>query len=245
MALEAASDPVFARRETRGAGGDGGGVRVDVALTDSRLDLQGLRPGFAASLNVVERAAGVRFARLNQVHGDGVLVVDQPSGAPDAQVCDGDAMVTTTPGLGLMVRVADCVPVVLADPRAGVLGVVHAGRGGMALGVVTRAVEVMREQGAGEGRAVTAWLGPHVCGGCYEVPADLRDEVCAAVPEAWAETRWGTPSIDVGAGVRAQLRRSGIEVVDLGGCTLEDDSWHSYRRDGARSGRFAALAWMS
>ena len=106
-----------------------------------------------------------------------------------------------------MVRVADCVPLVLADAEAGVIAAVHSGRPGMVLDIATRTVEVMREHGATH---ITAWLGPHVCGRCYEVPAAMRDEVAAAVPESWAETSWGTPAVDIGAGVRAQLARAGV-----------------------------------
>lgn len=217
-----------------------GDVRVDVAFTDSSTDLQGLRPGFADALARLERSAGVPFARLNQVHGDEVVVVDAPM--PLDRVPSGDALVTTTRGLGLMVRVADCVPVVLADATAGVVGVAHAGRPGMALDIVTRTVETMREHGAAE---ITAWVGPHVCGACYEVPEQLRAEVAAAVPEAHAETSWGTPALDIGAGVRAQLARAGVEVVDVAGCTREEPSLHSYRRDGAAAGRFAGLVWIT
>ena len=94
----------------------------------------------------------------------------------------------------------------------------------------------MREHGASE---IDAWIGPHVCGSCYEVPEQMRAEVSAVVPEAFAETSWGTPALDIGAGVRAQLTREGVEVVDVAGCTLEDRGLHSYRRDGAAAGRFA------
>jgi hypothetical protein len=217
-----------------------GDVRVDVAFTDSSLDLQGLRPGFPERLAEVEAACGVPFARLNQVHGTDVLVVDGPMGLDE--VPTGDALVTTRRGLGLMVRVADCVPVLLADPAAGVVAAVHAGRAGLALGIVTAAVAAMREQG---GAAFRAWLGPHVCGRCYEVPASMRDEVAELVPEARAETSWGTPALDLGAGVEAQLVAAGAEVTRVGGCTREDPSLHSYRRDGAASGRLAGLVWLT
>ena len=217
-----------------------GDVRVDVAFTDSSLDLQGLRPGFEQSLPALEAACGVRFARMNQVHGDTVLLVDEPGPAPTQPVPTADALVTATPGLGLMVRVADCVPVLLADPVTGVLGVVHAGRAGVVLDVVGRTVSRMREQGAGD---LLAWVGPHVCGGCYEVPAAMREEVGAAVPQTRAETTWGTPSLDLGAGVRAQLVAHGVEPVEVARCTREDAALHSYRRDGERSGRLAGLVW--
>jgi YfiH family protein len=219
-----------------------GGVRVDVAFTDASVDLQGLGPRFPDDLPRVEQACGVRFARLHQVHGDDVLAVDAPGPAPQEEVPAGDALVTTTRGVGLMVRVADCVPVLLADADAGVVAAVHAGRPGLALGIVGRAVERMHQAGAAH---LVAWVGPHVCGGCYEVPEEMRAEVSALVPAAYAETTWGTPSLDIGAGVRAQLAVAGVEAVEVGGCTREDPRLHSYRRDGAAAGRLAGLVWMS
>lgn len=215
---------------------------MDVAFTDSSVDLQGLHPEFPERLGHLESELGVPFARLTQVHGDEVLVVDAPMDLGD--VPSADALVTTTRGLGLMIRVADCVPVVVADVTTGVIGAVHSGRPGTALDVTTRTVETMRRHGAADADLV-AWIGPHVCGSCYEVPEALREQVSALVPETYAETSWGTPALDIGAGVRAQLERAGVEVVDVGGCTREEPSLHSYRRDGADAGRFAGLVWMS
>lgn len=229
---------MFAFRDFRE--GDVSRHRVDVAFTDSSLDLQGLREDFPEMLARVEDVVGVPLARLTQVHGDEVVVVDAPM--PLGEVPDGDALVTTRRGLGLMVRVADCVPLVLADAEAGVIGAVHSGRPGLVLDIATRTVEVMREHGASE---ISAWIGPHVCGACYEVPEEMRTEVSAVVPEAFAETSWGTPALDIGAGVRAQLARAGVSSTDVAGCTREEAGLHSYRRDGAAAGRFAGLVWLS
>lgn len=170
---------------------------------------------------------------MEQVHGREVAVASDGTQRP---VCDG--LVTRTTGLPLMVRVADCVPVLLADPGAGVIGAAHAGRQGLMLGIVPATVATMRDLGATE---LVAWVGPHICGGCYEVPAPMRDDVASVVPQAAAWTTWGTPSLDVGAGVRAQLLTDGVEVVDVSRCTRESDDLFSYRRDGAGAGRFAGL----
>ncbi len=180
-------------------------------------------------------SAADRVVTMRQVHGVDVRVVDDvPAESPRC-----DALLTRTPGLVLMVRAADCVPVLLADPVAGVVGVAHAGRRGMADGVVPAAVTAARELGAGSG--LRAWLGPRVCGGCYEVPETMRAEVAAAEPAAWAVTTWGTPSLDVAAGVLAQLGRAEVPVVDVAACTVESPDLYSYRRQGARSGRLAGL----
>jgi YfiH family protein len=174
--------------------------------------------------------------RMRQVHGADVAVVRAGTDVPVA-----DAVVTDRAGLVLMVRVADCVPVLLADPAAGVVAAAHAGRPGLVAGVVPAAVRAMRGLGAHD---VRAWVGPHVCGACYEVPAGMRADVAAAVPEAYAETSWGTPSVDIGAGVRAQLAAEGVRPVEVGRCTIEDDGLYSYRRQGTDSGRLAGLVWV-
>jgi copper oxidase (laccase) domain-containing protein len=69
----------------------------------------------------------------------------------------------------------------------------------------------------------------------------MRADVAAVVPESYAETSWGTPSLDLGAGVRAQLEQLDVDVHDLSRCTRESDDLYSYRRDGEHSGRLAAL----
>lgn len=175
---------------------------------------------------------------MNQVHGKDVAVVDGPWTGPAPEV---DALVTTQPGRALAVLVADCVPVLLADPEAGVVAVAHAGRPGLAAGVVPAAIAAMRDLGA---RKLVARVGPAVCGRCYEVPEAMRAEVAAVVPESWAVTRQGTPALDVPAGVVAQLRAAGAAVQTAATCTIEDPHSYSYRRDGV-TGRFAGVAWMS
>ncbi|MGH3445533.1 MAG: polyphenol oxidase family protein, partial [Nocardioidaceae bacterium] len=100
------------------------------------------------------------------------------------------------------------------------------------------------QESAGTER-LAAWIGPHVCGACYEVPEQLRREVSDVVAQAHATTSWGTPALDLGAGVAAQLRASGVEdIVDTHRCTREDDDLFSYRRQGAASGRLAGLVWI-
>ncbi|MEV5003001.1 peptidoglycan editing factor PgeF [Nocardioides sp. LML1-1-1.1] len=213
------------------------GARVEVAFTDVSIDLRE-GPELAATLASLSATLDVDLARASQVHGDDVVTVtDAGSAVPEA-----DALVTTRRRTALVVRVADCVPVLLADPAGGVVGAAHAGRRGVELDVVTRTVERMRALGA---REVTAWVGPHICGGCYEVPEVMREDVAARVPETYAETTWGTPSLDLGAGVAAQLSAAGVAVTTVPGCTREDARLHSYRRDGAASGRFAGLVWLS
>ncbi|MFD9410277.1 peptidoglycan editing factor PgeF [Streptomyces sp. NPDC059989] len=179
---------------------------------------------------------------MNQVHGRDVAVVDGPWG-PDQDVPSVDAVVTARRGLALAVLTADCTPVLLADPVAGVAGAAHAGRPGLVAGVVPAAVEAMVALGAEPGRIV-ARTGPAVCGRCYEVPGEMRDAVSAVVPAARAETSWGTPAVDVVEGVRAQLAEAGVvDVRRSPVCTLESRDHFSYRRDRV-TGRLAGYIWL-
>lgn len=180
-------------------------------------------------------APAATLADMQQVHGHTVV----EAGGPREQC---DALVTDRPDVVLMVRVADCVPVLLADAGAGVLGAAHAGRQGLVEGVVGACVARMRELGAVE---VQAWVGPHICGSCYEVPEALQQEVASREPASLSTTSWGTPALDIGAGVRAQLGRAGVSVNDVSRCTLESPDLYSHRRDGAASGRFAGVIRMS
>nr|WP_199552885.1 peptidoglycan editing factor PgeF [Streptomyces sp. N35] len=183
-----------------------------------------------------------RVVWMNQVHGKDVAVVDGPwDSAADIPSVDG--VVTARRGLVLAVLTADCTPVLLADPESGVIGAAHAGRPGMVAGVVPATVEAMVKLGAEPGRII-ARTGPAVCGRCYEVPADMRAEVAAVEPAAYTETSWGTPAVDVTAGVRAQLERLGVgDVADCGVCTRESADHFSYRRD-RTTGRLASYVWL-
>lgn len=201
----------------------------------------------AAVLANRERAARAlgrdpgRVVWMNQVHGREVAVVDGPWG--ERPVPAVDALVTTRPELALAVLTADCVPVLLADAAAGVAAAAHAGRPGLVAGVVPAAVETMITLGARPDRII-ALIGPSVCGKCYEVPAAMREAAAAVVPQAYAETRAGTPALDIAAGVRAQLAALGVPAAGGPGvCTLESADHFSYRREHT-TGRLAGYVWL-
>ncbi|MEU4211467.1 peptidoglycan editing factor PgeF [Streptomyces sp. NPDC026206] len=197
-----------------------------------------------------ERAAGAlgldpaAVVWMNQVHGKDVAVVDEPwGGGRTGGIPAVDAVVTTRRGLALAVLTADCTPLLLADPVAGIAGAAHAGRPGLLAGVVPAVVEEMVRLGADPAR-ILAHIGPSVCGLCYEVPDAMRAEVAGAVPEAWATTRRGTPAVDVAAGVAAQLGRMGVTVDGRSPvCTLESADHFSYRRE-RTTGRLASYVWL-
>ena len=215
---------------------------VSVAFTDTRAGNLALHvgdnpAGVLARREELERGAGVVAGSLrfmNQVHGTAVAVMEAGSETPEA-----DAMVSH--GVPLAVMVADCIPVVLVGQGAGgpVLAAVHAGRPGLAAGVIPAAIEQMRAMGAA---GIQAWLGPSICGACYEVPAALREDVAAAIPAAWSTTSWGTPGLDLPAGARSQLEAADVDIMYSGPCTLENEDLFSYRRN-KDAGRFAGLVW--
>ncbi|TGZ18634.1 laccase domain protein [Streptomyces sp. S816] len=198
----------------------------------------------AANRELAAASLGLDPARvvwMNQVHGAEVAVVDEPWGT--RPVPEVDALVTARRGLALAVLTADCVPVLLADPVAGIAAAAHAGRPGMVKGVVPAAVRAMVELGAAPERIV-ARTGPAVCGRCYEVPETMRAEVAAVEPTAHAETSWGTPAVDVSAGAHAQLDRLGVcDRAHSPVCTLESGDHFSYRRD-RTTGRLASYVWL-
>lgn len=171
---------------------------------------------------------------MQQVHGRDVHAVTSDSPTEIEAV---DALVTQLAGRPLAVLVADCVPVAVIGARA--IGVAHAGRRGVAEGVVAATVAALRNLDEGQLRAV---IGPAVCGRCYEVPEQMQREVVAIAPAADATTRSGTPALDLPAAVEASLRSLGIDSIERSTvCTREDERFYSHRRDGV-TGRFALVA---
>ena len=194
----------------------------------------------------LESASGIKprhFQYMNQVHGSDVLILENGTAAQEPAAPTADGLVSR--GTPLAVMVADCVPVVMvAGPAEGmgsfpVLAAVHAGRPGVAAGIVPAAIQKMRDAGAAD---IRAWIGPSICGSCYEVPDSMRDSVSALVPAAWSETSWETPGLDLPAGVRSQLEAERVTVEYSGPCTLENESLYSYRRN-RETRRFAGLVW--
>jgi YfiH family protein len=154
-----------------------------------------------------------------------------------------DALVTAQPGLAVAALVADCVPLLLSDPVAGVVAAVHAGRVGARVGVVPAALEAMRSAGA-ETHRIEGLLGPAICGECYEVPAAMAADVEKHLPGSACRTRKGTPGLDLKAGLWRQLADLGVGKIGVDPrCTVEDKTLFSYRRDG-KTGRIAAVTWI-
>ena len=178
---------------------------------------------------------------LRQVHGADVVVVTEPGEHAGAEA---DAAVTTVPGAVLAVQTADCVPLWMvgdADGERPTVGVVHAGWRGLAAGVIERTADAMAAIGAAP---ATVRCGPHIRARCYEFGADDLDHVAAACgAEVRGTTAWGTPALDLTAGVRAACDRLGLPLDDDGTCTACSPVHHSHRARG-EAGRQAVVAWI-
>lgn len=222
---------------------DPGADGVGVAFTSAGLNLSDAQEPAArtAAFGDLIRAIGADVAVVRQVHGSTVLRARRGASAfVDLTNHEADALITDEAGLAVAVRAADCVPVLFADAAAGLVGAAHAGRAGVLRGVVPATVAALREAGAHDLRA---WVGPHICGRCYEVPDAMADDYASATGVAPVRTRWGTTGLDLGAGVRAQLDALGVPFESHEACTMTDAALPSYRRDGAAAGRLAGVVW--
>lgn len=174
-------------------------------------------------------------ALTNQVHGVAVVEVREGRG-PLAGVADADAAFTTVPGVVLAVRVADCVPVIVAG--SGIVGVAHAGWRGT-VGCVVQAL--IRAMGVPP-HTLSAAVGPCISGAVYEVGDEVIDGLRAAgLPDAAFRVD-GTRRVDLARAVGAQLVGAGVtDVSTVGRCTATDPAFYSHRRDGPGCGRFAGV----
>ncbi len=178
---------------------------------------------------------------MTQVHGTTVVWVDELGAPPVQEQPVADGLLTSDRAAAVLV--ADCLPILWVAETAegrGLAAAVHAGRKGVAANIVRETAQALRARGGVE---LEAWIGPSICGACYEVPEELRAEVASAVPETFAQTSWGTPSLDLRAGAQAQLEAEGVRVHRLDVCTLEDRRFFSHR--GGSAGRFAGIVYRS
>jgi YfiH family protein len=169
---------------------------------------------------------------MNQVHGNRIAIIESVTvDAPTA-----DALITGIPGVTLAVMVADCIPLLLTSQE--IVAAVHVGRRGLVNEVAIKTLELMREMGASE---ISANIGPAICGSCYEVSREIHDEVVAHFPLATSKTESGTPALDLPKALTSVLNAAGVKAIsDQKICTVEDQSYFSYRRDGV-TGRQVGL----
>ena len=220
-------------------------------LTHAPWDaVPGLRHGFldaaectAAGWETVLARVGGRspLALPRQVHGARVMSAVSAAARPEA-----DALATATPGLLVGVVTADCMPVLLVDRRRRVAAAVHAGWRGTAAGVLEAAVEHLRAAFGARPADLEAAIGPAIAGCCYEVGVEVADAFRVRTGDATAPawTRCGSRRhLDLRIAARCLLEAAGVgSVAVLGPCTVCGPGYHSYRRDGARTGRQLSFA---
>ena len=188
----------------------------------------------------LEGETGLRFARVRQVHGERVVHLRTPG--PPAE--EADAVISTDSGLAACVSVADCVPILLADPGTGAVAAVHAGwRGTLARAAEAGVRALASSSGAPPGRLLAA-IGPSIGPCCYEISAHLAEQFAAGLGPVIRAAAAG-PHLDLWEANRRVLLAAGValdRVEVLGRCTsCAPELFFSHRRDRGRTGRQLAF----
>jgi YfiH family protein len=186
-----------------------------------------------------------QFLVMNQIHGDGVLAItDDGSEIPPVGKRQFDALVTDRPGIALVIKTADCVPLLLADRVRRVIGVGHAGWRGTALNIAGKVIDTFVKRFSSRERDILVAIGPAIGRCCYQVDTPVTDAL-ARYPGAASflhpreeEGRW---MLDLTGVNRLQMEERGvppenISSVDNCTCCL-GDVFFSHRRDGVKTGR--------
>jgi YfiH family protein len=180
-----------------------------------------------------------------QVHSADVIVADSPR-LPETPPLQADAILTAQPGLTLLMRFADCVPILLYDPVRSAAGIVHAGWLGTVRAAVRAAVETMQAAFGSRPADVLAAIGPSIGPDHYEVGADVIHAVrnsFGADASALLPMRDGRTYFDLWAANRLLLEGAGVKYIEVSGlCTAcHVDDWFSHRAEKGRTGRFGAM----
>ena len=184
-----------------------------------------------------------------QVHGDRVAFV---SPEDRGRVLPGtDALISVVPGLLLLLRFADCVPVLLYAPRQRVVGLVHAGWRGTLQGIAARAARAMMHTHGCEASDILAGIGPAIGPCCYEVGAEVVGAVQDVFPSSLGvvspQRPDGRAQLDLAQANVLQLREIGVTQVEVAGiCTsCQVEEFYSHRREGGNTGRFAVVIGLA
>ena len=183
-----------------------------------------------------------------QVHGTRICNVDSLSLSP----LEADGLVTTTRGLTVGIKTADCVPLLFVAPPALFAAAVHAGWRGVVAGIVPKAVSTAVENASLTPADIRVAIGPAVGPCCYEVGPEVRVAFEKRYGSDWTEPAFTTPGprphLDLRLFVRRQLEASGVSpsaIEMVGPCTSCDRTYASYRRDGPAAGRqLSFVGWL-
>lgn len=191
---------------------------------DSSIDVK-------VNRSILSDQIGMPIVFMNQTHSDRVVLVENAEVTPDA-----DSLITTEHNLALAVMVADCIPLLLKSEIA--VAAVHVGRRGLMYKIARKTIDAMRDLGAEQ---INSYIGPNICGDCYEVSADIFNEVTESFPSADSSARTGKFTLDLVAGLKSDLKDT--VIMDHSSCVFEDPKTFSYRREGT-TGRQAGVIWL-
>jgi len=194
-------------------------------------------------------ALGVRHERVvtpHQVHGTHVQVVGLADSSTVQPATDG--LLTATPQVTLLLRFADCVPLLLFDPVHRAVGLVHSGRQSTAGNIAGQAVRTLVEHVGSDPADLWAGVGPAIGPCCYEVGPDVIPSITQASPRGVQvlHRRNGALYLDLPGLVRAQLQAAGVNQIEMANlCTAcHTDEWFSHRAEGGQTGRFGVLVTL-
>jgi len=194
---------------------------------------------------------------MRQVHGTKVTIAtaaDRGRGAASwtHAIPDTDGLVALERGLPLFGLSADCHLVALAAPGGRGAAVLHAGWRGLVGGIVVRGAGLLADLARCAPAELAAFVGPGLCGNCFEVRADFLAELerarGAEAVEQFVRRDGGRSFFRYREALLAELERAGLRrecVEEVGGCTAEDGAlWYSHRASGGRTGRMAMTVWI-
>jgi YfiH family protein len=180
---------------------------------------------------------------VKQVHGTDALIVDRPVSAADRFEGGWDALVTDQPGVTVVVRTADCVPVLMYDRRRKAVAAVHAGWRGALAGIVPKTIELMVTRFAIQLDDLRVSIGPSAGPCCYEVDEAVLEPLRSGRSD-WAsllrDDRGSKARLDLKALARRQIAETGIRaehITSVNVCTVcHPVLFYSYRREGRVNG---------
>ena len=216
-------------------------LNLSVSTGDAK---ENVRHNIGLAFGAMERDPATR-ADLWQVHSAAVVVAEHPNG-PDGHLGQADALITDRPGVSLFLRFADCLAVMIYDPRRRVVGIAHAGWRGSLKKVAKATVEAMAQRYGSQPADLVAGVGPGI-GPCHyavgpEVVAQTR-QAFNGVSDSLLSTRNGEYYLDLWSANRAALQEAGVEQIEVAGiCTVcHSDDFFSHRATGGRTGRFGGI----
>ncbi len=200
------------------------------------------------------KSIGIRNPHLffvNQVHSDKVFILDDANlASSETQKITADALLTNIPGKPIGVFTADCLPILVYDPRLKVIGAIHAGRRGSEQNIIFKVVREMRDVYGSRPEELMAGFGPAIGGCCYEVDEDCVLPFEKMFPSEKNWFRYGLPGkcyLDLLAINKIEAEKAGLlkeNIFSLDHCTCcSPQSLFSYRREG-KTGRILTIIML-